>query len=70
MAAVERTLEAEQNIFRKQSSGSSSALRASCRVVYLLTKKMFATHSTRDLSTKETVLNTANFVSCNMEPTD
>jgi hypothetical protein len=47
MAAVERRHEVEQNVFRKQSSGSSLAMLASCHVVHLLAKKAFATHSTR-----------------------
>jgi hypothetical protein len=52
MATVERRYDAEENVFRKHSSASSSALRASYHIIHLLAKEVVATHSTRGLSSK------------------
>jgi len=37
--AIERGLESEQNVFRKQSTGSSFAVLASYRVTHMLAKE-------------------------------
>jgi hypothetical protein len=39
VVALKRGLESQQNVFRKQSSDSSSALRESYRVAHLLAKE-------------------------------
>jgi hypothetical protein len=39
MAAFKREIESEENVFRKQSSDSFSALRTSYRVAHLLAKE-------------------------------
>jgi hypothetical protein len=64
LAALKRGLESQPNLFREQSSVSSSALRARYRVAHLLAteskpffrwgirKKIFTTHSARDMFVK------------------
>jgi hypothetical protein len=79
VVTLKRELESRQNVIRKQSSHSSSALRVSYRVAHLLTKeskpfcnheirkKMFSTHSATELlrKKKEVVFSIVSLSPCN-----